>query len=122
MNPAGPRSDRRAAAAASDTDDLGLARERTALAWTRSALTMAASGALIARAAFVGDLAWLAVVSAMAIATLSVLTWHHGQVICEQHEPGIPRRLQTVAFALLTVATVLIAGGRDRGDDSDLVS
>ena len=81
---------------------------------------MAASGALIARAAFVGDLAWLAVVSAMAIATLSVLTWHHGQVICEQHEPGIPRRLQTVAFALLTVATVLIAGGRDRGDDSDL--
>ena len=87
----------------------GLARERTALAWTRSALTMAASGALIARAAFVGHLAWLAVLSAVAIATLSVLTWHHGQVIYREHrEPGM-QRLQTVAVGLLTAATMLIA-------------
>ena len=99
------------AAAARDIDDPGLARERAALAWTRSALTMAASGALIARAAFVGHLAWLTVFSAVAIATLSVLTWHHGQVICREHrEPGIPQNLQTVAFGLLTAATVLIAG------------
>ena len=104
-----PGSDRGAAAAAPDTDDPGLARERTALAWTRSALTMAASGVLITRAAFVGHLAWLAVVSAVAIATLSVLTWHHGQVIYREHrEPGM-QRLRTVAFGLLTAATVLIA-------------
>ena len=49
-----PGSDRGAAAAAPDTDDPGLVRERTALAWTGSALTMAASGVLITRAAFVG--------------------------------------------------------------------
>jgi len=48
-----------------------LARERTALAWTRSALTMAASGVLIARAAFVGHLAVLGVVSAVAMASLT---------------------------------------------------
>lgn len=72
---------------------------------------MAASGALIACVAFVGHLAWLTVVSAVAIATLSVLTWHRRQVIGRKHrEPGIPQHLQTVAFGLLTAATVLIAG------------
>jgi uncharacterized membrane protein YidH (DUF202 family) len=50
------------------------ASERTALAWTRSALTMAASGVLIARAAFVGHLPVLGVVSAGAMAILSALT------------------------------------------------
>ena len=104
------RSHHGGAAAAPDIDDPGLARERTALAWTRSALTMAASGALIARAAFVGHVAWLTVFSAFAIATLSVLTWYHGQVIYRAHRgPGIPQHLQTVAFGLLTAATVLIA-------------
>ena len=93
-----------------DTDDPGLARERTALAWTRSALTMAASGVLIARAAFVGHLRALGVVSAVAMATLAALTWRHGQVIYrERREPRMPRHLQTAAFGLLTAATVLIA-------------
>ncbi len=88
------RSHHGAAAAARDIDDPGQARERAALAWTRSALTMVASGAVIARAAFVGHVAWLTVFSAVAIATLSVLTWHHGQVICREHrEPGIPQNL-----------------------------
>ena len=93
-----------------DTDDPGLARERTALAWTRSALTMAASGVLIARAAFVGHLAALGVVSAVAMAILSALTWRNGQAIYrERREPWMPQRLQTTAFGLLTAATVLIA-------------
>jgi hypothetical protein len=91
-------------------DDPGLARERTALAWTRSALNMAASGTLIARAAFVGHLAVLGVATAVAMATFSALTWHHGQVIYrERHGPGITGRAQTRAFALLTGATVLTA-------------
>jgi uncharacterized membrane protein YidH (DUF202 family) len=68
-----------------DTDDPGLARERTALAWTRSALAMAASGVLIARAAFVGHLRVLGVVSAVEMAMLAALTWRHGQAIYREH-------------------------------------
>jgi uncharacterized membrane protein YidH (DUF202 family) len=110
VNPGGSRSNRGASLPAPDTDDPGLARERTALAWTRSALTMAASGVLIARAAFVGHLAWLGVVIAIAMVTLSALTWHHGQIIYrDRREPVMPRHLQTDAFAHLTAATVLIA-------------
>lgn len=93
-----------------DTDDPGLARERTALAWTRSALTMAASGVLIARAAFVGHLPALGVVSAVAMAILSALTWRHGHAIYrDRREAWMPERLQMAAFGLLTGATVLIA-------------
>ena len=90
--------------------DPGLARERTALAWTRSALTMAAGGVLIARAAFVGHLPVLGVVSAIAMAILSALTWRQGQAIYrERREPWRPQRPQVAAFGLLTSATVLIA-------------
>jgi uncharacterized membrane protein YidH (DUF202 family) len=93
-----------------DTDDPGLARERTALAWTRSALTMAASGVLIARAAFVGHLPGLGVVSAVGMAVLSALTWRNGQAIYrERREPWMPQRRQMAAFGLLTAATMLIA-------------
>jgi len=92
------------------TDDPGLARERTALAWTRSALNMAASGTLIARAAFVGHLDALGIVSAIAMGTLAAATWRHGQVIYrERREPGMPPHLQAVAFGRLMAATVLIA-------------
>jgi uncharacterized membrane protein YidH (DUF202 family) len=91
-------------------DDPGLARERTALAWTRSAINMAASGVLIARAAFVGQLAALGIISAIAMAILSALTWRHGQLIYrERRAPGMSSHLQTTAFYLLTVATVLVA-------------
>ena len=72
---------------------------------------MAASGVLIARAAFVGHVPVLGVVSAVAMASLSALTWRNGQEIYrERRQPWMPRRLQTAAFGLLTAATVLIAG------------
>ena len=91
-------------------DDPGLARERTSLAWTRSALNMAASGTLIARAAFVEHLAVLGVATVVAMATLSALTWRHGQVTYrKRHHPGMESHVQTSAFGLLTKATVLIA-------------
>jgi len=71
---------------------------------------MAASGVLIARAAFVGHLAALGVACAIAMATLSALTWRHGQVIYrERGEPHMPAPLQARAFGLLTAATVTIA-------------
>ncbi len=71
---------------------------------------MAASGVLIARAAFVGHLPELGVLSAVAMAILSALTWRNGQAIYrERRQPWMPQRLQTAAFGLLTAATVLIA-------------
>lgn len=71
---------------------------------------MAASGVLIARAAFVGHLPVLGVISAVAMAILSALTWRNGQAIYrERRQAWMPRRLQTAAFGLLTAATVLIA-------------
>ena len=71
---------------------------------------MAASGVLIARAAFLGHLPILGVVSAVAMAILSALTWRNGQAIYrERRQPWMPRHLQTAAFGLLTAATVLIA-------------
>ena len=91
-------------------DDPGLARERTALAWTRSALSIAAIGTLIARAAFVGHLAVLGVAAAVAIAIFSALTWRHGQVIYrERRHVSTPPHAQTSAFGLLTGVTVLTA-------------
>jgi uncharacterized membrane protein YidH (DUF202 family) len=100
----------RAATFAAEVDDPGLARERTALAWTRSALNMAAVGTLIARAAFVGHLAVLGVATAVGMATLSALTWRHGQVIYgERRRRGMAPRVQTSEFGLLTGATVLTA-------------
>jgi hypothetical protein len=71
---------------------------------------MAASGVLIARAAFVGHLPVLGVVSAVAMAILSALTWRNGQAIYRERREGwMPQRLQTTAFRLLTLATVVIA-------------
>jgi uncharacterized membrane protein YidH (DUF202 family) len=91
-------------------NDPGGARERTALAWTRSALNMAASGTLIARAGFAAHLSGLGIASALATATLAYLTWRHGRAIYHargragafpHHQPG--------ALSLLTTATLLTA-------------
>jgi hypothetical protein len=61
-----------------EQSDPGLARDRTALAWTRSALNMAGSGALIARAGFAANLNVLGVVAAIAMGAIAALTWRHG--------------------------------------------
>ena len=109
MTPQRPATDR-SATVALEPDDRGLARERTALAWTRSALSIAASGTLIARAAFVEHLDVLGVAAAVAIATVSALTWRHGQLIYrERHDVSVQPHPQTSAFGLLTAATVLTA-------------
>jgi uncharacterized membrane protein YidH (DUF202 family) len=97
-----------AAPLASDPTDPGLARERTALAWTRSALNLAASGALLARAAFIAHLAALGVAIAFAMATMALLTWRHGRAIYQSRGPAatFPHH-QPGALGLLTVATLL---------------
>ena len=90
--------------------DPGLARDRTALAWTRSALSMLAIGTLIARAAFEADLDVLAVIAAVATLALALLTWRQGNLLYRErgvdssepdHQPG--------ALGLLMSTTLLIA-------------
>jgi uncharacterized membrane protein YidH (DUF202 family) len=94
----------------SEMDDPGLARERTALAWSRSALNMAASGTLIARAAFVEGLDAVGVAVAITMAALAMLTWHHGRAIYDERRlAGAFPHHQSGALSLLTGATVLTA-------------
>jgi uncharacterized membrane protein YidH (DUF202 family) len=96
--------------AQSSIDDPGQARERTALAWTRSALNMAATGTLIARGAFEARLDGLAIASALAVAALSALTWDRGRIIYRlRRTPGSHVTVETEAFWLLTLVTVGIS-------------
>jgi uncharacterized membrane protein YidH (DUF202 family) len=93
-----------------DPDDTGLARERTALAWTRSALNMAASGTLIARAGFTAHLAALGLATAIAMAVMVLFTWRHGQAIYRQSGViGADVQREKRTLGLLTAATVLTA-------------
>jgi uncharacterized membrane protein YidH (DUF202 family) len=94
----------------SSIDDPAEARERTALAWTRSALNMAATGTLISRGAFEGQLDALAIASALALAALAALTWDRGRIIYRlRRVPGAHVAVKTEAFWLLTLATVGVA-------------
>jgi uncharacterized membrane protein YidH (DUF202 family) len=96
---------------AHDATDPAGARERTALAWTRSALNMAASGTLIARAGFAAHLNALGVASALAMATMAYLTWRHGRTIYHQRgHAGASPHHQPGALGLLTAATLITAG------------
>ena len=108
-HPPDPHPDR-SSPSGSSIDDPGGARERTALAWTRSALNMAAIGVLIARGAFEGHLDGLAVASGLALAALTGLTWNRGRIIYRvRRGPGTQVAVETETFWLLTLATVGVA-------------
>jgi putative membrane protein len=96
--------------AGAELDDPGLAPERTALAWTRSALSIAAGGALIARAWLSAHQDVLGVVVAIVTVVVTLAVWHHGQETYA--EPGLlpasPRR-ESAALAGLTTATLVTA-------------
>jgi hypothetical protein len=84
--------------------------DRTALSWTRSSLSMAASGTLIARAAFVAKLNALGVVCAIAMATLAYLIYRHGRRIYSSgDQPGAFSHPHATTLGRLTVATVTVA-------------
>jgi uncharacterized membrane protein YidH (DUF202 family) len=96
--------------------DPGLARDRTALAWTRSALSMLAIGTLITRAAFEADLDVLAVIAAIATVALAVLTWRQGNALYRvravdssrpHHQPGALGVLMSVTLVIAVVALVV---------------
>ena len=86
-----------------------MARERTVLAWTRSALNVAGSGTLIARAAFAANLDAIGIACALATAVLAFTTWRHGRMLYRIRElPEEASQPQTVACGRLTAATLLI--------------
>lgn len=88
----------------------GVAADRTVLAWTRSALNIAATGALIARAGFNAHLDALGVLSAVAMALFALQTWRRGQAIyAERTLAGMHTRPQTRALQLLTAGTLALA-------------
>ena len=77
----------------------GLARERTRLAWTRTALAFAAVGAVIVRRDLIVGLAVLA---------CAPLIWALGRVAADPPRAGRPGRLLVVTVAVTGVA--LLAG------------
>jgi hypothetical protein len=91
--------------------DPGLAGDRTTLSWIRSALSIAGTGVLTARAAAVAHLGALGVVAGVVMAAISLGIYRHAQQIY----PGrrLPERAahhhQAGAFRLLTLATFLIS-------------
>jgi uncharacterized membrane protein YidH (DUF202 family) len=96
--------------------DPGLARDRTALAWTRSALSMLAIGTLIARAAVEANLDVLAVIAGIATLTLALVTWRQGNSLYREravsssephHQPGALGFLMSTTLLIAVVALVV---------------
>lgn len=102
----------RSGGASADTArfDPGLARDRTALAWTRSALGLLAIGTLIARAAFEADLDVVAVIAAIAALALALGTWRQGNALYRERAVGAEQpHHQPGALGFLMSVTLLIA-------------
>ena len=84
-----------------EADDPGLARARTRLAWTRTALSFAAIGGVILK----HDLA-----AGFVVLALSVLVWEVGRLAGVPGRPGAHRgRLLVIALAVTGVAAVALA-------------
>ena len=77
-----------------DPGDPGLARERTALAWTRTALSFAAVGGVVLRKDLIPGLILMCVVPAV---------WQLGRL---DHQ--LPGRLQLVTATIVAVALVAL--------------
>ena len=91
-------------------DDPGLARERTGLAWERSALTFAALAAVVLGVAAHHDAPALLALSAALVAA-GAAVWRHGRRSYERE--GAPPQVRALALmALAVAATALVDRGR----------
>ena len=93
-----------------ELNDPGQARERTSLAWTRSGLSIAVSGALIVRACLSAHHDALGILIALIMTILTLLIWRHGQTTYAEPGPSdAVRARQNGVLAGLTTATLFTA-------------
>jgi uncharacterized membrane protein YidH (DUF202 family) len=92
--------------------DRGLATERTALSWSRSALALAAIGALAVRRGAQGDLPAVAYTVGALLFGAAVGVWMLGASIYSRRaataRPGDPTP-RALAFKIMSMGTVAIA-------------
>jgi uncharacterized membrane protein YidH (DUF202 family) len=98
--PASSSAGHEAGGASHDVDDLeqrdpGLARERTSLAWGRTAISFAALGGAVLKVNIAGGLV---------IAAIAPLVWWIGRL----HRPGV-ERLWLISVSIVGVATLALA-------------
>lgn len=94
--------------------DLGVSGDRTRLAWSRSALNLAANGVLIARAAAEARLIAIAIALAAAVAGAAMLVWRHGDSLAPARRRPAPgchhQELALLQLSALTVSIAIVAG------------
>jgi uncharacterized membrane protein YidH (DUF202 family) len=93
--PGGPPGDRPVSQPGDEDDDPGLARARTSLAWTRTALSFAAVGGVVLKEDLIPGLLIMAAAPAV---------WQLGRLA--HHLPG---RLRLVTATIVAVAIVALA-------------
>jgi hypothetical protein len=90
------------------TQDLGLARERTELAWSRSGLSVAATVAVTLRRLWplTGDKAVLA----LALIAVGAIIWGGGMELGRRQRLGAGGgAVSAVTFRMLTIGTIVLA-------------
>jgi uncharacterized membrane protein YidH (DUF202 family) len=95
------------------SNDPGLAGERTALAWQRSALSLALVGALTLRAAVESGVNAPILVAAVALLFIGAVPWAHGLRSYREarYQTGVGRRRRApiVLMTAVTLAAALVA-------------